>query len=125
MATKILIVEDDIDALNMYSELLRDAGYDIKSAADGREAIESINGYRPDLILLDVMLPNVNGLEVARQLKNNDTSSIPIIIITALTVFPPTRESLGNYSNIKRVIFKPCRPKTLLEGIDDVLKAKH
>jgi len=80
----ILIVDDEIQNRKLLKALLRPKGYRVLSAANGQEALASIAEHPPDLILLDIMMPGMDGYEVAGVLKANpDTSSIPVIMVTA------------------------------------------
>ncbi len=81
----ILIVDDTPDNLNLLSRILTEYGYTIRTAATGARALRSIASEPPDLILLDIMLPDLNGYEISKQIKQNSTTaSIPIIFISAL-----------------------------------------
>lgn len=81
---EILIVEDEESLLKLESLLLSTKGYKVKGVADGRSALSSISNGMPDLVLLDIMLPEIDGFEVCRQIKNNDeTKHIPVIMISA------------------------------------------
>ncbi len=81
MAVKILVVDDEAAVTQLLAYNLRRANYEVLSAADGREALEMARATSPDLILLDLMLPELDGLEVCRELRK--TSEVPIIMITA------------------------------------------
>jgi len=72
MGKKILIVEDDVALYNMYSAELKLKGFDVINISDGSMAIESIKREKPDLVLLDVMLPQKNGLQILEDLKGDD-----------------------------------------------------
>ena len=78
---KILIVEDDETVLNFEELELKHEGYDCVIAKDGRQALEVFEKENPDLILLDIMLPELNGIEVLRRIRK--TSSVPVILVTA------------------------------------------
>jgi len=78
---KILIVEDDPTVLNFEIKELEHEGYNIVSATDGRTALELFEKEKPDLILLDIMLPELNGIEVLRRIRKS--SSVPVIMVTA------------------------------------------
>lgn len=78
---KILIVEDDETVLNFEKLELKHEGYDCVIAKDGRQALEVFEKENPDLILLDIMLPELNGIEVLRRIRK--TSSVPVILVTA------------------------------------------
>lgn len=82
---KILLVEDDKVLGDMYSERIKAEGYELKHAENGRDAIDIIHDFRPDLILLDIMMPEMNGMEVLHYLKSEPkTEEIPVFILTAL-----------------------------------------
>lgn len=79
---KILIVDDDVDILRIITKMLALEDFDLDSAISGEEALEKINTNRPDIVLLDIMMPIMNGIEVLRRIKDID-KSIRIIMITA------------------------------------------
>ena len=81
---EILIVEDEETLLKLESVLLSARGYQVKGVGDGRAALDSVAHKKPDLVLLDIMLPEVDGFEVCRQIKENaETKHIPVIMLTA------------------------------------------
>lgn len=85
-AKKILCVEDSEDGIFMLHRRLSRAGYDVKVSANGEEAVEWARHLLPDLIVMDLNLPGMNGLEATRQLKaQQETKHIPIIVLTAHT----------------------------------------
>jgi two-component system response regulator RegX3 len=79
--TKVLIVEDEISFSDALAYLLKKESYEVQVAVNGKEAIDSFNSFSPDLILLDLMIPEVSGTEVCRVIRN--TSQVPIIMLTA------------------------------------------
>ena len=84
MAEKILIVDDDVDSLKLIGLMLKRHNYDVVVADAGQKALAKAEAEIPDLIILDVMMPDMNGLEVARRLRASDkTKDIPIIMISA------------------------------------------
>jgi two-component system alkaline phosphatase synthesis response regulator PhoP len=116
---KILLVDDEPDTLLTYSDILASGGYEVTTASSGEEATKMIDGYHPDLILLDVMMPDKNGIEVACDLAaRREARDIPIVILTALS----SVDGIESVPGVRRIIYKPCRPKTLLEGVDHVLR---
>lgn len=83
--SKILIVDDEEAILLMYSEKLKTAGHEILTANDGKEGLKIAQKEKPDLIFLDIIMPQVNGLDVLKELKNNpDTKDIPVFLLTNL-----------------------------------------
>lgn len=80
---KILLVDDDALLVRMYQKKLENDGYQVATADDGDVALTKVSESKPDLILLDVMMPKVNGLQVLTKLKENkETSNIPVILLT-------------------------------------------
>lgn len=87
MATnaKILLVDDDVTLHEMYAERLRAEGYVVVSAYDGEEALSKVYEDKPDVILLDIMMPKINGIDVLKKLREDEmTANIPVILLTAL-----------------------------------------
>src|SRR5215831_9889896 len=82
MSKRVLIVEDDTSVARVIRDNLRFEGFDVQEAIDGREAVVQVERFRPDLVLLDLMLPGLDGFEVCRRL-NESPDRTPIIIITA------------------------------------------
>jgi twitching motility two-component system response regulator PilG len=81
---KILIVEDEESLLRLESILLTSKGYDVVGASNGQQALDVILSDRPDLVLLDIMLPEIDGFEVCNRIKSNpETEGIPVIMVTA------------------------------------------
>ena len=81
----ILIVDDDLTLLEMYVERIKAEGAIVIQAKDGEEALTQAKDSKPHLMLLDIMMPKVNGLDVLKQLKeNSETADIPIIVLSAL-----------------------------------------
>lgn len=117
----ILVVDDEEDLLELVQYNLTREGYKVHTAATGEEALNIANSSKPDLIVLDLMLPGVDGLEVARKLKgNSDTAEIPIIMLTAKGEEADivTGLELGADDYIP----KPFSPRILLARVRAVLR---
>ena len=85
MPKKILIVDDEPDVVTYLSTLLEDAGYGTISASNGEEGLEKVRGESPDLITLDITMPEKSGVRLYTELKNDDTlRSIPVIVVTGI-----------------------------------------
>ncbi len=83
MAKKILLVDDDLYIRDLYAEVLKDENYDVLIAADGEEALAVAGANTPDLILLDIMMPKMDGIQVLSKVKENPTlKNIPVIMLT-------------------------------------------
>src|SRR3989304_2307540 len=86
MSEKILIIDDDLDTLRLVGLMLQRQGYQITAATNGQQGLDKAVEEEPDLILLDVMMPDMDGYEVTRQLRQNPvTADTPILMFTAKT----------------------------------------
>ena len=84
---KVLIVEDNVLNMKLFNDLLEAHGYTVLQAMDGPEALRIVREHRPDLILMDIQLPEVSGLEVTKRLKaDEEPRSIPVIAVTAFAM---------------------------------------
>jgi two-component system cell cycle response regulator DivK len=87
MASKILIVEDNDLNMKLFNDLLQAHGYDTVQTVDGRDALKLAREHSPDLILMDIQLPEISGLEVTKMLKaDDDLKGIPVIAVTAFAM---------------------------------------
>lgn len=120
----ILIVEDDLGVMEFLKIILGKEGFKLESAFDGEEAKQIAHAVIPDLILLDLMLPKAGGFEVLRDLQNEDTGNIPIVIMTGRMMDPSTAEMLRNESNVKEYLEKPVRPASLTALLHRLLKTR-
>ncbi len=92
---KILLIEDDLSLSKMYSLKLAKSGFEALTALSGNEALLVLKEQRPDLILLDIMLPDISGLEVLKEIKSeNSLKNIPVIVLTALPEVIALRKAL-------------------------------
>lgn len=120
MAKRILVVDDEPDILKVVLFRLKKLGYDLSSATNGIEAIDSVRNNKPDLILLDLRIPVLDGVEVAKRLKaDNSTRNIPIIIVTAST---HQVEEKAKECKADDYITKPFSPDELIEKVEKFLK---
>ena len=120
-AKKILIVEDERDIANLISFNLEQNGYDAEIVPSGEDAMKALKEFLPDLILLDIMLPGIDGLSVCSWIrKNPETKNLPVIILTA----KGSEEEIVNGLELGAddYITKPFSPKVLLARIKNVLK---
>lgn len=120
----ILIVDDEEDIIELIKYNLKNEGYDILTAFTGEQAIKIARQSRPDLIVLDLMLPGIDGLEVTRYLKNNDqTKDLPIVMLTAKGEESDIVTGLELGAN--DYISKPFSPKELLARIRAILRRRR
>ncbi|MBI5902746.1 MAG: response regulator [Deltaproteobacteria bacterium] len=118
---KILVVDDETDILNLLDYNLKKAGFDVLLARDGPEAIECARDRRPDLIVLDIMLPDMEGTEVLKRLKSNDsTRGIPVIMLTAKG--EEVDKIVGLELGAEDYITKPFSPREFILRVKAVLK---
>lgn len=126
MSTKkprILIVDDEPDALELIKFNMKESGYQVVTAPDGRKALETIKNERPDLVVLDLMLPEVDGLEVCKIIRRNaETSDLPIIMLTAKAA--EIDRVLGLELGADDYMTKPFSPRELMLRIRNLLKRK-
>lgn len=120
MPQKILIVDDEPDLLELLEVRLKSSGYLVVSAIDGAEAIPTIKAEKPDLVVMDVMMPNLNGFQACRQLKDDPQfKHIPVILLTAKTT--ESDHFWGIEAGADAYITKPYNEKELLLKIKELL----
>ena len=119
MGKKIFIVDDEPDILDFCHLVLETEGFEVRTATNGLELIKELNNFVPDLILLDIMMPDMDGWEVLRMLQNDDRyESIPIAMLTAKT--QAKDKILGIQEGAVDYITKPFAPDELLERIEKI-----
>jgi len=120
MSARILVVDDDPEIVNLFAYALRRAGYQVEGVLDGRAALERARQAPPDLILLDVMMPGIDGYEVARQLRAEAaTAAIPIVMLTARALIADQVEGLQAGAN--SYLVKPVTPSVLVNRVKEIL----
>lgn len=118
---RILIVEDDPLSRELAKEVLATAGYTVLTAGDGVGLLERVRDERPDLILLDIQLPQIDGVTLLRQLKAHDEMrSIPVVMTTAYTLFEPYVAAMDG--GCAAYLTKPLGARALLQTVADALK---
>ena len=120
---KILVVDDEEDIIELLRFNLSREGYQVSSAASGEEALTLVRSEIPNLVLLDLMLPGIDGLEVTRRLKNNSNSmNIPIVMLTAKGEEPDIVTGLELGAD--DYVTKPFSPRILVARVRAVLRRK-
>ncbi|MDJ0595111.1 MAG: response regulator [Pleurocapsa sp. MO_226.B13] len=105
MSDPILVVEDNDDLLLLFKLVLESAGYRVETASSGSEALESVGKIQPQLVLLDIMMPGINGLQVARNIKQQQNyESLPILLVSAIDRL---REDRLHDSQADGILYKP------------------
>jgi CheY-like chemotaxis protein len=114
---RVLFVEDDRAARDGYTEYLTRCGYDVRTAATGHEALTLAIGWVPNVVVLDLGLPDIDGWEVARRLKATpQTTAVPIIALTGAGL---THERVSAMrAGCDRHLAKPCAPSEIVEAIE-------
>lgn len=118
---RILVVEDEESLLKLESILLTSKGYSVTGVMDGRSALEEIAKSKPDLVILDIMLPELDGFEVCRQIKGNpETCHIPVVMLTAKKSSQDLAR--GRQVGADEYITKPFKSAKVMEIIGTLLK---
>lgn len=121
---KILVVDDLLENLRLLSSLLMEEGYDVRRAPDGAMALSNVPRFKPDLILLDIMMPEMDGYEVCTQLKADEqTKDIPIIFLSALDL---TFDKIKAFEvGAADFINKPFHPAEVMARVKNQLRIRQ
>jgi two-component system cell cycle response regulator DivK len=120
MTQRILVVEDQEDNRQILRDLLGSAGYEMTEAEDGEQALVAVKAQRPDLILMDIQLPIMDGYEATRRIKAQpDLKSIPIIVVTSYALSGD--EAKARAAGCDAYVTKPYSPRQLLMKIKEYL----
>jgi CheY-like chemotaxis protein len=120
---KVLVVDDEADSLEVVRDLLEDEGYSVVTATDGEEAIKAARSQKPQLVVMDVQMPKMDGFTAFYEMRKDPvTSPIPVIILTGLgqkTGMSFTKEALGEYfgDEPQAYVEKPVDPKKLIAEV--------
>jgi DNA-binding response OmpR family regulator len=127
--TRILLIDDDQDVHTVVKKILEPKSYEVISAYDGFEGLSKVVEERPDLIILDVIMPGKHGFDVCHELKTDEKyhffSNIPVLM---LTVYPGDREKMhlsireGMMMEAEDYLQKPVNPQELVKRVEDLLK---
>lgn len=120
---KILIIEDDVLLSKMYTSIFSSGPYQVENATDGQDGLDKARANRPDLILLDIMMPKLNGMEVLSKLKSDaELESIPVIILTNLAGDNDVQTALG-MGAVRYIIKSEVKPKEVEAIVSEILAA--
>ena len=119
---KILIIDDDVTALDIVDFLFEDKGFEVIRRADGLSALQCVKDVDPNIILIDLMMPLMNGQQCVREIRAKGVK-IPIVAFTALDDPEIHQEALDAGCNL--VLTKPCRPAILVEHIEKLIDAAN
>lgn len=121
MTNCILIIDDDITALDIVDILFEGQGFEVVRQASGSAALEHLKESTPDVILIDLMMPNMQGQECVRQMRERGVS-VPIVAFTALD--DPRVHQEACQAGCTKVIVKPCKSKDLVKEIEQLLPSR-
>jgi two-component system phosphate regulon response regulator OmpR len=121
---RVLVVEDFADSRDMYVEFLAANGFDVSAAEDGLAALRSIEGSKPDVVVLDIALPKLDGLSVLRQLRADQRYvSLPVLTLSASLGVDYHRIAMA--AGATEALEKPCLPEELLAAVQKALKVRR
>lgn len=121
MTAKILIIDDDRNIRDMYKATLESQGYDVETAENGEAGLDSIKDIKPNLILLDIMMPQIHGLHILDIIKATpEASDIKVIMLTALSD-DETREQAKKYGATDYIVKSEASMPDVLQRIDRAL----
>ncbi len=116
---KILVVDDELEFVNMIKLRLEANDYEVMTASDGKEALDKVKKHTPDAVLLDILLPGMNGLEVLKKIRS-DHKNLPVFIITAFS--SAERFELANKFNASGFIVKTEDLKKEVDNITNIMR---
>ncbi len=117
---RVLVCDDEPHIVHVVAMKLRNAGYEVATAADGEEGFETAKTFKPDLVMTDYQMPYLSGLELCAKLRGDAmTASIPVIMLTARG-FSLDAEEMKN-SNIRKILPKPFSPREVLASVQEIL----
>lgn len=122
MTQQLLMIEDDTRLATMVGEYLRQSGYGFTHAADGAKGLEALQSCKPDLVILDLMLPDMDGLEVCRRIKGSGTDSARTAVLMLTAKGDPMDRIVGLEIGADDYLPKPFEPRELLARIRAVLR---
>ncbi len=119
--SKVLVVEDSVTQREMITDLLKDSGMTVTAASDGVEALEQIKGGCPDIVILDIVMPRMNGYELCRRLKSDpETQEVPVVMCST------KGEEFDRYWGMRQgadaYIAKPFQPQELVGTVKQLLR---
>lgn len=113
MKKRVLVCDDDEGILEVVTIILKSGGYDVKALSRGKEVKKTIREFEPDVLLLDVMMPETNGKDITKELKKNNACKVPIILFSAVNNF----EQIARETGADDFMVKPFDMKALLAKV--------
>ena len=115
----IVVIDDDITSLDIISFLFENRGYRVHRCADGNAAIDYVRDVKPDLLIVDLMMPQINGVDTIREIRQLGFDTVPIVAFTA--VDDPQLHQEARDAGCNEVLTKPCSPDRLLKHVKKFL----
>ncbi|MEJ2078076.1 MAG: response regulator [Acidobacteriota bacterium] len=130
---KILVLDDEPDVVTYLATLFEDHGYEVRSAGDGRQGLELARLWKPDLITLDITMPEHSGIRFYRNVREEEgLARIPVVIVTAVTGYGGDPRSFEKFISSRRqvpppdaFVAKPIEPDQLLQVVNELLGSPH
>lgn len=122
MGNKILVVDDDPEISSLVEYTLESLGHTVKVCDNGREVLDTLRSFKPDMMVLDVMLPGIDGYSLASQISEDpELSKMPIVVLSALE---PSRTMFQRFSQVAAFLTKPFNTDDLMEAVKNALAKK-
>jgi len=119
---KILLVEDDLQLIDMYSKKFEMEGFDVEIAEDGNKALSTLEVFEPDLVLLDIMIPYLSGIEVLKQIREEEkTADLLVVLLTNLSS-ESIAEQIYKYGATEYIVKADMTPRQVVEKVKELLK---
>lgn len=120
----VLIVDDDESILDLLEHVVKKEGFRVDRAVDGPEAVRKAQALKPDLLVLDFMLPGIGGFEVLKELQKEETGGIGILVITGRHMQRQTIDMIKLEPNVREFVEKPIRPAVFSTTLHRILKTR-
>jgi len=118
---RLLVIDDDITSLDIVSFLFETSGFYVARCSSGKEAIVRVVQEKPSLLLVDIMMPEMNGIETVREIRSMGLNDVPVVAFTAVSDVDLHQQALDAGCN--EVVTKPCPPEKLLKIISKYLSS--
>ncbi|OGS05128.1 MAG: hypothetical protein A3J70_08880 [Elusimicrobia bacterium RIFCSPHIGHO2_02_FULL_61_10] len=120
----VLIVDDDKEIIDLLEAVVKKEGFKVEKAEDGLEAQNKARSLLPDLILLDLMLPKAGGFEILQSLQADETSDIPVVVLTGRRLDRTTSDMIRQQSNVRDFMEKPVKAELLTSAMHQILRTR-
>ena len=118
----VLVIDDDEGIRDLLSLLIKKEGYRVETAVDGEEGVRAAQSLKPDLIVLDLMLPRYGGFELLRHLQGSESARVPIVVVTGRYTDSSTTDMIRQETNVVELLEKPVKTARFLGVLQRVLR---